>query len=328
MRRAFSLIELLVVISIIAIIMAIALPAMARSRRTAQDGVSQTNIKGLGQWHSVWNVDHKNGFYNPFLGVTPVAMAQQIGYNFRWLGGVEYWRYDSEGFAPYWYPFMNQAVEQGKLPIESFFAPMDVAHRERLHQKFNDGTLLPGSYFYSAAFWKAGFGYCKNGNEFGQLFRNIFCEPGPPPPEPEKSINGGIALWSLDQVAYPNLKVLLYERADFMKNRRASGTGANGPVDITRPPAWNNPSAKPNVLVVDASVRKADMFELSTLALGNGLSDGNPWRPTDAVQASDAFPVLGRNGNGVIQPQGSSDAAFPLFFSATANGPRGRDLPR
>ncbi len=58
-RRGFSLIELLVVISIIALLMSILLPALAAARKAARQAVCMANMQQIGRAHAYYMSDYK-----------------------------------------------------------------------------------------------------------------------------------------------------------------------------------------------------------------------------------------------------------------------------
>lgn len=60
LSRAFTLIEVLVVVSIIALLIAILLPALSKARESANTAVCQSNLSGLGQGQASYAVDHDN----------------------------------------------------------------------------------------------------------------------------------------------------------------------------------------------------------------------------------------------------------------------------
>ena len=84
---AFTLIELLVVIAIIAILAALLLPALASSKRKAQQGVCLSNLKQLCQANIMYAGD-----YNGVLMQAPsAANPGPYGIKAEWIGGmVEY----------------------------------------------------------------------------------------------------------------------------------------------------------------------------------------------------------------------------------------------
>ncbi|MBM4029920.1 MAG: type II secretion system protein, partial [Planctomycetes bacterium] len=57
-RKGFTLIELLVVLAVIALLMAILLPALGRARSHARDVVCKANLKGVGLGISMYLEDH------------------------------------------------------------------------------------------------------------------------------------------------------------------------------------------------------------------------------------------------------------------------------
>ncbi|MFK7789539.1 MAG: type II secretion system protein [Phycisphaeraceae bacterium] len=61
-KRAFTLVELLVVISIIALLIAILLPALSQARESAKTAVCQSNIGSIGKAQLAYSIDN-DGYY-------------------------------------------------------------------------------------------------------------------------------------------------------------------------------------------------------------------------------------------------------------------------
>lgn len=61
-ERGFTLVELIVVISIVALLIAILLPALAAARRAAQDAMCLANMRSIGQAVAVYAVDNRDVF--------------------------------------------------------------------------------------------------------------------------------------------------------------------------------------------------------------------------------------------------------------------------
>ncbi len=78
--RAFTLVELMVVISIIALLVGILLPAISRARDNAKIGQSKSNIRNIHTASNLYENDHKGRFFSP----TPDNMAS--GPDGSWTG--------------------------------------------------------------------------------------------------------------------------------------------------------------------------------------------------------------------------------------------------
>ena len=78
--RAFTLVELMVVISIIALLVGILLPAISRARDNAKIGQSKSNIRNVKTAANLYENDHKG---KPWTG-TPENLAS--GPDGSWTG--------------------------------------------------------------------------------------------------------------------------------------------------------------------------------------------------------------------------------------------------
>jgi type IV pilus assembly protein PilA len=95
-QRGFSLVELLIVVAIILVITAIALPAFNKAKRAANEGAAVQTLKSINTAESTYNTQYDNGYaLGPVLaavgdtcdaaGLLPVAWVlpvQQSGYTF------------------------------------------------------------------------------------------------------------------------------------------------------------------------------------------------------------------------------------------------------
>jgi prepilin-type processing-associated H-X9-DG protein/prepilin-type N-terminal cleavage/methylation domain-containing protein len=82
-RGAFTLVELLVVIGIIAVLIGVLLPALSRARQQANLIKCQSNLRQIGLALSMYVAQDKNG-YAPY-GTQPVATVDGGAYYERWF---------------------------------------------------------------------------------------------------------------------------------------------------------------------------------------------------------------------------------------------------
>lgn len=82
---AFTLVELLVVISIIAMLLAILIPSLQKARETAKRTICASNLKQLGMGWSLYASDNKNAF--PF-GATNTTVDSSMPYWYHFGIGI------------------------------------------------------------------------------------------------------------------------------------------------------------------------------------------------------------------------------------------------
>jgi len=71
LARGFTLLELLVVVTVIAVLAGLLLPAMARAREEARKAVCKSNVKSLGLANSMYANDYREVYATRGLNLTP-----------------------------------------------------------------------------------------------------------------------------------------------------------------------------------------------------------------------------------------------------------------
>jgi prepilin-type N-terminal cleavage/methylation domain-containing protein len=287
-RRAFTLIELLVVITIIATLISLLLPAVAKSRRTAQSTAGFANMRSCAMILAAYTNENRDDFLNPFRRQWPNDAAHG-GMTWTMIcseadPAQQRWDFASplcpptstEGFATVWYSYLAEYRGGHRADAESV-SPADgdpvVGLRDAAGdpETLNGRNLVPGSFYYSPTFWSTPERYAGG------------CRPAMTPEMLQTA--------TLAAVRYPAAKVLIWERGDFASGRTALD--------------WNDPRAHGHVATVDGSI--------DTVTIRDILQH--------AVSESD---LIGVN---VCCPLPTPPPPPPLFW-ATLHGYKGRDLPR
>lgn len=335
-RPAFTLIELLVVIAIITILASLVLPGLVGARRTAQSTVGVANLRSMLAVHIAYTTDHRGVLFNPFASYRSQGQSEWRiplddggdlnGRTHVTFGYRDDSRYIGEGFMPYWYSYMGIRSPGGGLAVDAGFSPADgdTVREFRTKSSILSEGVFPGSFYYSPTMYKDPAFYSFTRWEtcpspFGPMFRGNFCHGIP---STLASFN------SIDMVASPSAKVMLFERADFMQRQRVEIRADSSAV---RPlhPAWNNPRAKPHVATCDGSVSKADVEDLTRRAAEAVTDDpALAFLPVDLIEAPNQFTAIPANGGADLDAPVPADGLYPMFFAATREGIRGRDLPR
>lgn len=104
-RKAFTLVELLVVIGIIAVLISVLLPALGAARRQSQAVKCLTQLREIGNAFNMYAIDSK-GYYPP----SQLRLAPDAEYE---LDGVKFLQTDPTGV--YWFNFLNKYISKTKI---------------------------------------------------------------------------------------------------------------------------------------------------------------------------------------------------------------------
>ncbi len=110
-RRAFTLVELLVVIATVALLLSILVPALKKARENARRTVCLGHLYGINRAWEIYSSDHR---YPPPLAHYSTATTQApegIDINFRKINGV-FVRMDVSGFGPDTFDTLNTGGQQ------------------------------------------------------------------------------------------------------------------------------------------------------------------------------------------------------------------------
>jgi prepilin-type N-terminal cleavage/methylation domain-containing protein len=213
MRRAFTLVELLVVISIIALLMSLTLPALSGSRRQAKATVGFANMRSLGQVLAIYVNENHDTFLCPFrkdwgdsgphAGTAWTMAPSFTDPTLRWdfADPVDPCAH-TEAFGNVWYSYLAE-YRAGHRADPEQLSPADGAllawfQDAKSDPSYGDSTLLPTSFLYPPVFWSKPerFGPCK------EVMTAEFIRATP-----------------LAAVTYPSAKVMVFERLDFATAR-------------------------------------------------------------------------------------------------------------
>jgi len=117
-QRAFTLVELLVVIGIIAVLVAVLLPALQAARRQAAAVKCATQLREIGNAYQMYAMENK-GYYPP----SQIQMAGAAKYN---IDGIDY-PVPSSTLGAYWFTFLAKYVTKSKVGEASGSSAMDAA---------------------------------------------------------------------------------------------------------------------------------------------------------------------------------------------------------
>lgn len=338
-RRAFTLVELLVIIAIIAILLALVLPALGGARRSAQRVRSLANLRGCAGMQQAYAADYKQSFINPFDRNNPTlwnvpwwVIIGQSSLNLPNGAPIQGYvfnqpEYCSMMFSVDWASIAMQYITTTTTTSEAILAPGDVRAHDRFVEAFPsailaDHQLWITSYWASPTLW---------------LGPEVFSASTRTPVGVTDS-----RYWRrnrFDDVLSPAAKVMVFERFDFYRTSRPHRGGGRENVN----PTFNNPEAQTQVAAVDGS---ASAFPLARLHALAGPSNANQaqrdifmpsgdWEPPDAVLGDPAVALsyrMGRdgmeNGDGSMSGTPNGLYKFHAFFWGTRMGIQGRDLPR
>ena len=161
-RRAFTLIELLVVIAVVALLIALLLPALGHAKRAAQSSVSLSNLRQCGAMQATYAADNHDAFENPFDKDNPrtwslqwYQIVAQSSLNGGPLLGYDYGdpEYCTELFASGWATFMTQYLTSSSTFSQVMLSPNDTVLQLRTKQRLAQYLGVVDGHNYECSYW-------------------------------------------------------------------------------------------------------------------------------------------------------------------------------
>jgi prepilin-type N-terminal cleavage/methylation domain-containing protein len=326
MRRGFTLLELLVTISVVAILVTLILPLLSDARVTGQKTVSLANLRSNSTYMMAYAGDQKDEFLNPFtlrrlrtargwnsccVVFEPITRPGpgHEPYEYGWDYGQLYSASGTETFGYHWLAHMFYADVEAQTHQKTNLAPLDRTlvewYREHAQEAADKGAswIYPSSYWYPPVFWQ----------DAARFRPAVRLDAGP---RNDYFIHRN----KTSDVMNASGKVLLFENKDYATKGQ---------------PMWNTLPAKPQVACTDGSGKAVAMTDIipATGPAGGGTSGATP--PSGLRYPSgtwfngswDGELEMTRFdygiGNGFDWSQGYGR---PAYFWATRGGVRGRDI--
>jgi prepilin-type N-terminal cleavage/methylation domain-containing protein/prepilin-type processing-associated H-X9-DG protein len=145
-KKAFTLVELLVVISIIALLLAILMPSLQKAREQGRRTVCLTHLKSLQLSNEVY-ANANNGWYVPLLNTSSApgpASLNTVG-TYIWLANLEFRKITGVKSAEK----SGTTYTNGLVLPDKFFCPSDEIAKK--HIKSDKNVLV--SFGYNAEDW-------------------------------------------------------------------------------------------------------------------------------------------------------------------------------
>ncbi len=331
---AFTIIELLVVIGVIALLVGLLLPALGASRARAQRLASAANVKQCGMLQLTYALDSKDSYINPFDAKNPQLWGipwyqfvpqSVLDRQFNGPNGYDFMdaEYSSEFFSAFWLSVAHRYFNGSSTLSSMLFSPQDVMARSRYTNNQNSVSqngeqIWDGSYWASPTLW---------------LDKRVFAPQNRVPVTP-----ADVRFWRrnrTDDTLFPEAKVMVFERFDFSQPTRPARGGGRERYS----PTFNNPIAKIHIALADGSCSEVLLSKVHAVG-GSAASSGNRavYAPAGDFEVSDNtlrvrfyLPVDRdglENGDGSALAVPNGFNKFPGFFWATHAGVQGRDIPK